>query len=363
LKTIYFEGSILSMQKASGISNYVVNLMKYFRQHQSHFGLVIKLLVRPDYSKNLFLMKENALKSDFIELSNRQFYKTMFMPTKLLKDIDLLHSPYMFLPLKQQYPINVLTIHDLINFERSFSVRNRVREVLLRNAVGKAEYYICVSRATQELFMQHFPSVRPERIFIIPQGIDPLYIDSADFADNSTIIPEFPYILYVGNRIGYKNFDFLLQFLSVSAWAKKIKLLCVGGGPFTKAELTRIHKLGISDVVKHAGYIESGDLKTLYKYADALVFPSLMEGFGLPILEAMACRCPVICGDFSAMKEVAKSHAILVSEFTIDALEGALEKIDHFSPYDKEMARNHAIQFSWEKTAIKTLSAYSQILN
>ena len=139
-------------------------------------------------------------------------------------------------------------------------------------------------------------------------------------------------------------------------------ILCVGGGPFTAAEQAFIDSNNLNEQIIHAGFITTRQLKTFYSRAFALVYTSFAEGFGLPILESMASECPVICGNFSSMQEVAGGNAILVEDFSPDSLDTALQRVKVFSSSQREKARDHARQFTWEKTAHNTLALYKSFL-
>src|SRR5258706_5899065 len=150
--------------------------------------------------------------------------------------------------------------------------------------------------------------------------------------------------------------------MAQSPLGKKLKILCVGGGPFSKQELALLNRHQLDNAIQHVGYSSTEDLKFLYQHAVALTYTSLQEGFGLPILEAMASGCPVICGNFSSMRETSGSHAILVEDFLVKSLEEAIARDSSLQRSDIDRARLYAATVSWEKTAIRTLSLYATLL-
>jgi glycosyltransferase involved in cell wall biosynthesis len=354
---IYLDGSILSRQVASGISNYVINIFKHFKQNERQTGINGRLILLNKLpTSNRHFVEAGLPPTDLMVLNSREFFGKMIFGNGFTNSI--FHSPYMFLPPKRKRRINLLTVHDLINLERKFSFRHKFRENLLRLAIRRADYFICISNATRERLQQHFPHVALERIFVVYQGIGPEFSRPT----NSVILPKSkPYFLYVGLRSEYKNFECLIDFFRHTRWKNDFDIICVGGGAFTKTENSKLDENGLRTTIRHAGYVSNAELISLYASATALLYTSLQEGFGIPIIEAMATGCPVICGNFSSMKEVAGTHAILVNDFSPDSLHEAVNKaISHGAP-EKEKARLYAQSFTWEKTALETLTVYQKL--
>jgi len=266
----------------------------------------------------------------------------------------------MFLPPRQKGRINLLTVLDMINFEKPFGIRNKFREISLRLAIKRADYYICISEATKEKLQTYFPAIKDHQIRVTHLGVDRTFfsVSTSKLFENTT---KSPYLLYVGQRSGYKNFNSLVTFMAQSSWGRQLKILCVGGGPFSKKELMLLTNHQLNTTIQHVGYASIEDLKFLYQNALALTYTSLSEGFGLPVLEAMACGCPVICGNFSSMKEISDGHAILVDNFSVKSLQEAITQVSSMHKNDIERARLHAATFSWEKTAVSTLSLYAAL--
>ncbi len=360
MKQIYLEGSKLSYDVASGISNYIANLVRNFKryEHQYDFRTTVGFLNKVPRENVFYADVSDLVGSDFTINSYATFVGHVVAGTLRF---DLFHSPYMFLPPKSRDRINLLTVHDTINLERPFSVRSQVRDIMLRRSIVRANFLICISESTKERLKSHFPHLRDDSIFVIYQGIDDIFFSAVSPVEQQEVGR--PYLLYVGQRGDYKNFESLLDFASKSNAAKDFGILCVGGGMFSSEELRKIAKLNLTNRVFHAGYVSNDVLKSIYKNAVALAYTSLHEGFGLPILEAMAVGCPVICGNFSAMKEIADGHAALVDDFSIDSMEMALQRVLETDQRDLANAAAYARRFSWKKTAIETLQAYAMVLN
>lgn len=354
---ILLDGSKLSADVAGGVVNYINNLFKYYQTHESTFHIKSSMLLLNK------LADGTSLKDT--KISDRSLVKTFFQFTKsilfgLSEDYLLFHSPYMFLPPKHKNRINVLTVLDMINFERPFSIRNKLRESALRLAIKRANFYICISEATKIKLQAHFPKIKDDQIFITYLGVESTFSILSTSQQFKNLVQD-SYLLYVGQRGDYKNFNSLIEFMTSSSLDKKFKILCVGGGKFTMEELTLFNRYQLTESIIHVGYANTEDLKFLYQHAVALAYTSLVEGFGLPILEAMACGCPVICGNFSSMKEIAGGHAVLVNDFSVQSLDKAILAVSSLTKKDIEEARIYASSFTWERTALNTLSIYNQL--
>lgn len=360
MNKILFDGSKLSFDVAGGVVNYINNLKKYFIIHEANFQIETNLLVFKNKDRTTLKTKTiEELRSIKIAGYFKFFKIILFgMP----KEYRLFHSPYMFLPPKKKNAINVLTVLDMINFERPFTIRNKLREVALRLAIKRADYYICISNATKNKLQTYFPSVRDDQIKVTYLGIEESFLSTSSSTEFNHLTQD-PYLLYVGQRSDYKNFNSLIELMASSRLSEEIKILCVGGGKFNDHELSLLKTNNLNKIIVHVGYSDLEGLKHLYQNALALAYTSLEEGFGLPILEAMASGCPVICGNFSSMKEIAGGHAILVDDFSIQSLEKAVIHASAINKNEIAKAKSYAASFTWDKTAINTLSIYSQLIS
>ncbi|MCP4110676.1 MAG: glycosyltransferase family 4 protein, partial [Desulfobacteraceae bacterium] len=168
-----------------------------------------------------------------------------------------------------------------------------------------------------------------------------------------------PFLLYVGDRNHYKNADRLLQAYSVWKHRKKVALVVVGG-QWKADEERRLTDLGIQDYVRLFTGINDEELCKLYNQAIAFVYPSLYEGFGIPLLEAMACGCPIVASRIPSTVEVAGDCPIYFEPAEIDDL---LNAFDIALSEGRESARVKAglekvTSYSWDKTAAQTLEVY-----
>jgi glycosyltransferase involved in cell wall biosynthesis len=191
----------------------------------------------------------------------------------------------------------------------------------------------------------------PERVVTVHNGVS-----MERFSEGSINIVDSPYILYAGNRRSYKNLNRLLAAFALSSLSRDGIFLLLTGDPDHQL-LALATNLGIRDYVRFSGQVGDKELALLYRGARLVAFVSLYEGFGLPILEAMAASVPVLTSNISAMPEVAGGAALVVDPTSVDEIAQGLTRLH----YDEEMrlrlievGRLNAMKFSWEKTAAAT---------
>jgi glycosyltransferase involved in cell wall biosynthesis len=250
-----------------------------------------------------------------------------------------------------------ITIHDMIAETYPTHVRDAARQSRLKAAAaGQADLVLCVSENTKQDVVRLL-GIDERRIAVTPLASRIGSLPQAGFASNE------PYLLYVGQRGGYKNFAALAQaFLSGSRLRNHFRLLCFGGGPLTAQERDWISRAPAAG----PGSIQflSGDdqlLAAVYRGAVAYVCTSLYEGFGLPVIEAMSCGCPVVASRSGSIPEVGGDAVEYVAAPTDEAFRELLESL----LFDTErladlttrgLARSQL--FTWRATAQGTLDAY-----
>ncbi len=172
------------------------------------------------------------------------------------------------------------------------------------------------------------------------------------------------YILFVGLRDGYKNFIGFLENIGPYLIEHNLGLLCVGGGDFTDHELIIINELGLLNKVFHYKVNKDEELGVFYSQAVCFVFPSMYEGFGIPILEAFACNCPVVLNNIDCFKEIAGDAALYFEQQQPLSLSEQLNKLQ-----DSNIKENLVIKgkerlknFSWERSVEKHLKIYRSLI-
>jgi len=261
----------------------------------------------------------------------------------------------------QKNIIKVITIHDC-GYEYGIMQSGLKRTIHLffkKIAIKNCDAIICVSHNTKnDLIYFYSDIIKNKPIKVIHNGLDEIYFNSNKLKFNSS---HDKYILYVGNRSSYKNFDSLVkafQFLT------KYKLILVGVGPLSPehTELLNYYLLGRFNYLKN---ISETELIGLYSNAFCLVYPSSYEGFGLPIIEAMACGCPVIACKNSSIPEICNGAALLIDNPNPVFISDSILKLED------EKVRNDLIKagklnvssYSWEICANKTIEFYNHLKN
>ena len=273
------------------------------------------------------------------------------------------HSTYYTLPEKWD-GAQVVTVHDMIH-ERFAHLFNepaceRFQE-LKRNCILAASSVICVSETTRQ-DVQHFYGLDAARMRVIHHGhsgvFRPLeYDDCSDRPPTNR-----PFLLYVGSRASYKNFWGLIRAYSVWHSREEVALV-VAGENWSADEERRLVELGVADGVHLIRDADDESLCHLYNQAAAFVYPSLYEGFGLPLLEAMACGCPLVASRIPSTLEVAGECPIYFEPAEVDALCDAL---DLAMSQGRDSGRvqtglERVKRYSWDKTARQTLEVYQTL--
>jgi mannosyltransferase len=266
---------------------------------------------------------------------------------------QIFHSTYYRLP-SQSCKV-VTTVHDF-TYERF--VRGPRRWVHSRQknaAIRGADKVICVSNSTRADLLELLPDVSEDRIEVVPNGVSEVYRPLADGRLRTD-----DYVLFVGSRSRYKNFHAVVTALS---GFRGLSLWCVGGGALA-ADERRVLEKNLPGRWLHAGQVDESKLNELYNDAFCLVYPSLYEGFGIPVLEAMRAGCPVIAVDSSSIPEVAGDAAILLDRGDPDEIRSALERLRSGALRTRYIRAGlaRAQLFSWDETFQGTVRVYEELL-
>jgi glycosyltransferase involved in cell wall biosynthesis len=283
---------------------------------------------------------------------------------------DVAHNTYYF-PIKPPTGARgIVTIYDMIHekYPKYFAASPLITR-LKAASVAAADHVICISESTRRDLLATY-DIPEERVSVTHLGFDPLQSllsgeSSGDFKVRA-LGADAPYLLYVGSRVSYKNFRGLLEAYAASASLRRsCFLLCFGGGDFTAAERDTICNAGVEGRVKYLGGSDAV-LAACYAHASLFVCPSLYEGFGIPVLEAMSLECPVACSNSSSLPEVVGDAARLFDPLDRDSIRGALESVldsPSAAAALKERGRIRRQQFSWRSCAENTLDIYRRVVN
>ncbi len=232
----------------------------------------------------------------------------------------------------------------------------------------RAARWIADSRFTREAILAQI-EYPPDRCVVVPLGVEPRFRvlppEQVEARLRGLPLPEGPFLLHVGHLHPRKNFEGLLDALGrLVRRGERLPLVQVGGTP-SPAQRARLEALGLGDQVRFLGRVEDEVLVALYNRAALFVFPSLYEGFGLPVLEAMACGTPVVAADATSLPEVVGDAGLLVDPRDPETLAEALIRLWR----DRELAAElrerglaRARAFTWEETARRTVEVYRALL-
>jgi alpha-1,3-rhamnosyl/mannosyltransferase len=293
------------------------------------------------------------------------------LPLILMRaDLALIHFPHYNLPLIKPGHF-VVTVHDLFPFQfpeiHSGPLPRQVNQLLMRNAVRRAERIITPSRATALDVKQTFPH-SAERVVSIPEAADDRFTNQrdpeAEVAWQMRLGIRPPYVFYLGQWKAYKNLPILLEaFARVQRTHPNCQLVIAGDDPRHPEVRQRAAALPEGSVVL-PGRLPESAVPDLYRGAALVVLPSRAEGFGLPVIEAMACGVPVICSDLPVLREIADGVALFCDPNDpaafADAMASMLDVPSNSSL--RQLGIERARSFTWERAARQTVEAYEAVL-
>lgn len=363
----------------SGIGKYVLELMKGLAQidNENKYDLYeyshTKVL-HPIEKKNFsYVIPTFNTKIRSFRIFLEQFLFTMFIKKQKL---DVFHGPSFMLPIFKPLKTKcVITVHDLtfLRYQESFTFETKLYyKIFFKRSINNADMIIADSQATKDDLMLYF-HVPKNKIKVIYLGVDKAFTPVADKFHIAKVQKKYAlpkkFFLFTGLLSPRKNIEGVLRAfnsLNIDLY-KEYHFVIVGGKGWLYDPIFKyVEKHNLKERVHFTGYIDAGDLPVFYTLAEALVFPSFYEGFGLPILEAMACGCPVITSNISSMPEVAGDAALLVDPKNSQNILAAMEKIVSDKELRKELVKKgyeQAKKFTWEKTAEETLALYKQVAN
>lgn len=368
---ILYDHQIFTMQTVGGVSRYFTELMSGVEESDTaDFKLSLK------YSNNVYLEEVgiNTHKSFFkifpykgrrrIQrfLNNRQTKNDLQQET-----YDIFHPTY-YHPYHLNYsaakPL-VLTVYDMIHerLPHLFPKTDNTAEVK-KALVERADKIIAISKSTKKDLVEIL-DVNEEKVKVVYLA-NSLPKKHADEIEQKTLnLPE-KFIFFVGRRSKYKNFTtFLNASIRLLEKDENLEIVCTASHGFGKKEKEHFRNLGILDRI-HAFYLNEQQLQEAYKKASVFVFPSLYEGFGLPLLEAFSASCPVVCSHSSSLPEIAENAAVYFNPLSEHEIENAISKVI----YDKKLrqtlidnGKQRLKEFSWQKTVDETLDVYRSVIN
>jgi glycosyltransferase involved in cell wall biosynthesis len=370
---VMFDPQIFCHQRFGGVSRYVCNLAL----EMQHIAGVTPLIVAPfhfnEYLDQLPSSLVRGRRVRWLEGKTALAYGSSVLPGKIVARAfkpDVVHNTYYFPIRPPAGALGIVTVYDMIH-ERypKYLAGSPFITRLKAASVAAADHVICISESTRRDVLATY-DIPDERVSVTHLGFDALGSlltgePPTDFKVRA-LGADAPYLLYVGSRVSYKNFRGLLDAYAASASLRaNFFLLCFGGGHFTGSERAAISKAGVEGRVRYLGGSDAV-LAACYAHASLFVCPSLYEGFGIPVLEAMSLECPVACSNSSSLPEVVGDAARLFDPRDRDSIRSALESVlDSPSAATtlKERGRIRSQLFSWRSCAENTIGIYRRVLN
>lgn len=390
---IGFDGSRAFVDKRTGTENYSYQLLKNLAKIDKANKYIVYL--RPGTPDETF---QSWPKNFQFSIINCQFLWTQGgLALQTFKDrLDVLFVPAHTIPLLRKPGLKtVVTVHDLGSeyLPSMHQIKQRVYlSMMQKYQLQTATKVIAVSKATKEDLFKRV-GIDKGKIEVIYEGYDkekfkvfsklPSAEQSSKFKVSQTIkkynLIYQNYFLFVGTVQPRKNLERLIKAFSyqLSAFRHKnkksdnrrlttddLQLVIAGSKGWLSDEIYELpKKLDIEEQVKFLGYVPEKDLPVLYSGAAALTFPSLFEGFGLPILEAQACGCPVLTSNVSSMPEVGGEGAVYVDPYSVDDIVKGMKQMENGQlRMDKvKQGFENVKRFSWEKCATQTLEVLEKI--
>jgi len=272
---------------------------------------------------------------------------------------DIFFSPGYNTPLLCNAPI-VFTLHDLNHIDRpenSSAIKRLYYATVLKRACNRAVAILTVSEFSRGRIIRSF-DVPQEKVFNVGCGVDPQY-----HPDVTAYQFPFPYLLCVSNRKRHKNEFRVVEAFARASFDAEIHLVFTGNPTAALTECVKRHRM--TSRVHFAGVVPDAQLPSLYRSAEALVFPSLYEGFGLPVLEAMACGTPVVTSNVSALPEVAGNAALLVDPTSVEQIAEAIERLVNDRSLRERLSQKglaRAADFPWTITTLRVREILAGIL-
>lgn len=366
---IAYDHQVFSFQEFGGISRYVYEVASRIAQTGGYAVSVIAPLhvnrYLPHAPTVLRVMGMRIPKFPKTGRICKTVNSILTVPIMACFKPDLVHETYY--SAARSAPKNakvVLTVYDMIHerFKQCYSPRDPTSHNKAV-AVKRADHVICISEHTRRDLIEMF-KVDPAKVSVVALGFS-LINQSVKPAEECP--SGRPFLLYVGNRDRYKNFEGLLHvFAATPRLRNEYDLVCFGGGGLTSNEYEMIHRLGVSDRQVRQVSGDDAVLAGLYRTARALVFPSLYEGFGIPPLEAMSFDCPVVCSAVSSIPEVVGEAGMLFDPADPDSMRNAIERVVDNNELRLSLiarGRERIKLFSWDRCAQETLSIYRRVLS
>lgn len=353
---ILYDHQILIMQKYGGISRYFYELITNLEQMQA-----TDISIPVCFSKNYYFEKYLGRKSIREGIPFFYYFNKFLNESRVLHKLnsdkfDIIHPTYYepYILSRKGKSKLVITVHDMIHelYPEYFHDNTKQKK---KKMIEAADAIIAISENTKKDLLKFFPGISAEKIKVIYHGNSFPVQKEAQEKQN--------YILFTGQRRNYKNFNNFVKAVAPLLLKYNLNLVCTGPA-FDIEENNFLKKLGIQEKVFHKSASDK-ELIDLYSHALVFVFPSMYEGFGIPILEAFASKCPLVCSNSSSLPEIGGDAAIYFDPLNIDDMREKIESVIVSKDLQNELIEKGCEQlkkFSWEQTAEQTFELYEQLI-
>ena len=318
------------------------------------------------YTKNL--IEEFKKGKEDIEF---EFFESSASPPP----VDIVHYPYFdlffhTLPIKKKNS-RVVTIHDVIPlvFPDHFpaGIRGTINLMQQKLALKDVDAVICDSKTSKNDVVKKL-SIPENKIHVVYLAPGPNFKRISDQRQLSVVAKKYRlpsrFILYVGDVNWNKNIPGLLEAIKIA----NVNLVIVGESPVDESLIqvkdmnAKIESLGIKNKITRTGFVPEKDLISIYNLASLTVLPSFYEGFGLPVLESMACGTPIVCSDVASLAEIGINTAIFCNPFNPHNIANKIKDVLKLTQKERgalsQKLISHAVKFNWEKVAKNTIAVY-----
>ena len=359
----------------TGVGRYIRNLVWQLQELDKQNEYV--LFVRQGIRDQGLGTREKNWKIVETDIKWHTIQEQLQFPKILEKEnLDIVHFPYFSVPIFYNRPF-VITIHDLIINHYPTGKASTLPspiyyfklmgyKFVIRRAAQKSQKILTVSQATKDEIVKHL-GVSKEKVIVTYEGVERREQGIGNREKKEKTLPftlnASPYFLYVGNAYPHKNLERLIDaFTLIVKDYPDVKLVLVGKKNYFYERLEqRVKAMYMDKHILFTGDITEEELISFYRHANSLILPSLMEGFGLPGLEAMEAGCLVIASDIPAFKEIYQDAAIYFNPLEIESLSATIRKVltdrKKFQSFI-EKGKKRLTNFSWERMAEETVKIY-----
>lgn len=349
---IFFDNLIFSLQRIGGISMVWSELIKNLEKLKK---LNVKYLEYKNANYNLYRRNLSINPQKIIRLKHfNKIFSQFKHPIIKSNKPFIFHSSY-FRTCKNKNAINITTVHDFIYEQRKMSLKEKLRVNLNYYAIRNSQAIVCVSENTKKDLLKFVSDINPEKVSVIYNGVSEEYSK----LNEPPYLRYNEYVLFVGGRQSYKNFEFLVKSLKDTKYN-----LLVCGAHLSKPEIDLLNT-HLPNRYEPIVFPSNEELNKIYNSVFALVYPSSYEGFGIPVLEAQRAGCPVIAYNCSSIPEIIGNNDLLMNNLIPEELISKLNILENSVQRDKIITEGlqNSQKFSWKKMADEYLDLYQRLLN